>query len=80
MEEHSPVHVDLPVGLAADVEVLEVSTVVLRVSSSQQELTAGLRLWVPDTHRTKQSFYYFYNVFAEQKQTQNCYASFLDTD
>lgn len=79
MEEHSPVHVDLPVGLAADVEVLEVSTVVLRVSSSQQELTAGLRLWVPDTHRTKQSFYYFY-VFAEQKQTQTCCASFLDTN
>lgn len=39
---------DLPVGLAADVDVVEVTAVVFGVSSSQQELTAGLSVRVPD--------------------------------
>ena len=46
--EAIPVHVDLPVGLAADVDVVEVSSVVLGVGSSQQQLTTGLGVWVPE--------------------------------
>lgn len=45
--ERSPVHVDLPVGLAADVDVAEVTGVVFRVGSSQQQLAAGRRVRVP---------------------------------
>lgn len=45
----SPVHVDLPVGLAGDVEVGEVAAVVFGVGSSEQQLTAGLLIRVPDT-------------------------------
>lgn len=40
---------DLPVGLAGDVDVLEVAGVVLWVGSSQQQLAAGLSVRVPDT-------------------------------
>lgn len=50
--QDSPVHVDLPVGLAGDVDVLEVAGVVLRVGSSQQQLAAGLSVRVPDTMGT----------------------------
>lgn len=55
MLEHSPVHVDLPVGLAADVDVVEVSGVVFGVGSSQQQLTAGLRVRVPDERDDRKS-------------------------
>lgn len=46
--ELSPIHVDLPVGLAGDVDVVEVTAVVFGVGSSQQQLTSGLGVWVPD--------------------------------
>lgn len=44
---------DLPVGRAGDVDVLEVSTVIFGVSSSQQQLTARISFWIPETHRRK---------------------------
>lgn len=49
-----PVHVDLPVGLPADVDVVEVAAVVFGVCSSQQQLPAGLRVRVPEA--TNHSF------------------------
>ena len=39
---------DLPIGLAADVDVVEISSVVLGVGASQQQLAAGLRVRVPE--------------------------------
>lgn len=39
---------DLPVGLTGDVEVVEVTSVVLRVSSSQKQLATRLRCRVPE--------------------------------
>lgn len=36
------IHVDLPVGLARDVDPAEVTAVVFGVSSSQEQLTPGL--------------------------------------
>lgn len=48
----SPVHVDLPVRLAGDVDVVEVSAVVFGVSPSEQQLTAGLGVGVPDMIKT----------------------------
>lgn len=44
---------DLPVGLASDVDVMEVAAVIFGVSSSQQQLTTGIGIWVPETHRRK---------------------------
>lgn len=43
---------DLPVRLAGDVDVVEVSAVVFGVSSSEQQLTAGLGVGVPDMIKT----------------------------
>lgn len=36
------IHVDLPVGLACDIDPAEVTTVILGVSPSQEQLTARL--------------------------------------
>lgn len=44
---------DLPVGLASDVDVMEVTAVIFGVSSSQQQLTTGIGFWVPETHGGK---------------------------
>lgn len=44
----SPVHVDLPVGLAGDVDIEEVAGVIFGVGSSEQQLAAGLRIRIPD--------------------------------
>lgn len=38
---------DLPVGLSGDVDIVKVSSVVLRVSSSQEQLAARLSFRVP---------------------------------
>lgn len=43
---------DLPVGLAGDVDVVEVSAVIFGVGSSEQQLTAGLSVGVPDMINT----------------------------
>lgn len=39
---------DLPVGLAGDVDVVEVSSVIFGIGSSKQQLATGLRFRVPD--------------------------------
>lgn len=46
--ELSPVHVDLPVGLAGDVDVVEVTGVVFGVGSSEEQLASRLSVRVPD--------------------------------
>lgn len=48
----SPVHVDLPVGLAGDIDVEEVSAVIFGVGPSEQQLATGLRVRVPDEGST----------------------------
>ncbi len=50
--EYTPVHVDLPVGLTGDVDILEFTLVVFGVGSSQQQLTTGLRVRVPAKIKT----------------------------
>ena len=55
MFENLPVHVDLPVGLAGDVDVVEVPAVVFGVGSSQEQLTAGLSVRVPDKRGGRKS-------------------------
>lgn len=44
---------DLPVGLAGDVDVVKVTSVIFGVSSSQQQLTTRVGCWVPETDRRK---------------------------
>lgn len=46
---------DLPVGLTGDVDVVEVAAVVFGVGSSQQQLTTGLGVRVPDNREDKNS-------------------------
>lgn len=47
---------DLPVGLTADLDVVEVTGVVFGVGSSQEQLAAGFRVWVPDEKRETSGF------------------------
>lgn len=39
---------DLPVGLTGHVDVVKVAGVIFRVSTSQEQLTARLSVWVPE--------------------------------
>lgn len=39
---------DLPVGLTGHVDVVKVTGVIFRVSTSQKQLTARLSVWVPE--------------------------------
>lgn len=46
--EPLPIHVDLPVGLPGDGNVVEITIVVFGVGSSQEQLTTGFCVRVPD--------------------------------
>lgn len=48
ISEPLPIHVDLPVGLPADVGIVEVTVVVFGVSPSQEQLTTRFCVRVPD--------------------------------
>lgn len=49
------IHVDLPVGLACDIDPAEVTTVILGVSPSQEQLTARLSGGVSGKKNQKQT-------------------------
>lgn len=46
---------DLPVGLTGEADVVEFTAIIFGVSSSQQQLPAGIGIWVPETDRRQTS-------------------------
>lgn len=45
-DSHSPVHLNLPVGLSCYIDIVQVSCVVLRIGPTQHQLSPHFCLWV----------------------------------